>query len=157
MDIQTVRETESEYIVNSGRVVVPKSETTGRLYRKIQAWLAIEGNALSLKDVKELKAEKVISIKQEAGSRIVTAYPEWKQRNHIAAVVDIQGKEIIALKAGTAYNLSAEESDTVQAAKAATTEIANIRTKSDQLETALDPMNRTQLTSFDPTDNSNWI
>jgi len=96
-------------------------------------------------------------IKTEANKRIVAAYPEWKQRNHMAAVVDIQNKELIALKANTTYTLSADELAIVAAAQAAKTEIFNIRAKSDELEASLDTMTQEQLEAFDATNYSNWV
>jgi len=99
----------------------------------------------------------ILQIKTEANKRIVAAYPEWKQRNHIAAVIDIQNKELIALKANTTYTLSADELAIVAAAQAAKTEIFNIRAKSDELEASLDTMTQEQLEAFDATNYSNWV
>lgn len=99
----------------------------------------------------------ILQIKTEANKRIVAAYPEWKQRNHMAAVVDIQNKELIALKANTTYTLSADELAIVAAAQAAKTEIFNIRAKSDELEASLDTMTQEQLEAFDATNDSNWV
>jgi|DEB0MinimDraft_10_1074344.scaffolds.fasta_scaffold16175_2 hypothetical protein len=99
----------------------------------------------------------ILQIKTEANKRIVAAYPEWKQRNHIAAVIDIQNKELIALKANTTYTLSADELAIVAAAQAAKTEIFNIRAKSDELEASLDTMTQEQLEAFDATNDSNWV
>jgi hypothetical protein len=104
-----------------------------------------------------LKDQIIPQIKEEASKRIIAAYPEWKQRNHMAAVADIQNKELIALKANTTYTLSADEIATVAAAQAAKTEIFNIRAKSDELEASLDSMTQAQLEAFDPTNDSNWI
>lgn len=115
-------------------------------------------NILSDAEIQQrLKDSLTTKIKQEASARIVAAYPEWKQRNHIAAVVDIQNKELIALKANTTYTLSADELATVAAAQAAKTEIFNIRAKSDELEASLESMTLTQLKAFDPTNDSNWV
>ena len=99
----------------------------------------------------------ILQIKTEANKRIVAAYPEWKQRNHIAAVIDIQNKELIALKTNTTYTLSADELAIVAAAQAAKTEIFNIRAKSDELEASLDTMTQEQLEAFDATNYSNWV
>lgn len=118
-------------------------------------WDQILANMESEND--SLKKVKTAQIKQEASKRIIAAYPEWKQRNHMAAVVDIQNKELIALKANTTYTLSADELAIVAAAQAAKTEIFNIRAKSDELEASLDSMTQAQLEAFDPTNDSNWI
>lgn len=106
-----------------------------------------------------IKATTVLirDIKQEASRRIVAAYPEWRQRNHMAAVADIQNKELVALKANTTYTLSADELTIIAAAQAAKTEIFNIRAKSDELEASLDSMTQAQLEAFNPTNDSNWI
>jgi len=112
-------------------------------------------NAISEADA--LKQSIIPQIKEEASKRIVAAYPEWKQRNHMAAVVDTQNKELIALKANTTYTLSADELAIVAAAQAAKTEIFNIRAKSDELEASLDTMTQEQLEAFDATNDSNWV
>lgn len=107
--------------------------------------------------IQDLKGNVIRQIKGEASSRIVAVYPEWKQRNHMAAVIDIQNKELIALKANTTYTLSADELAIVAAAQAAKTEIFNIRAKSDELEASLDTMTQEQLEAFDATNDSNWV
>jgi|GEM_PF-4586897 len=118
-------------------------------------WSQITSNMIS--ELDQLKLEIISEIKSEASSRIIAAYPEWKQRNHMAAVVDIQNKELIALKANTTYTLSADELAIVAAAQAAKTEIFNIRAKSDELEASLDTMTQEQLEAFDATNDSNWV
>lgn len=118
-------------------------------------WDQITSNMDSNIDI--LKTKHVSVIKSEANRKITLAYPEWKQRNHMAAVVDIQNKELIALKANTTYTLSADELAIVAAAQAAKTEIFNIRAKSDELEASLDTMTQEQLEAFDATNDSNWV
>ncbi len=155
MEITILKDLGESYLVND-KFNVPKDNKNDD-YKEIQKWLA-EGNSLTERwTVEELKELRISEIKNEAGRRIVTAYPEWRQRNHMAAVVDIQNKELIALKANSTYTLSADELAIVTAAQAAKTEIFNIRAKSDQLETSLDSMTLAQLEAFDPTDDSNWI
>jgi hypothetical protein len=110
----------------------------------------------SLPSMSDILCDKLKGeVKQEASKRIIATYPEWKQRNRMAAVVDIQNKELIALKANTTYTLSADELDIVAAAQAAKTEIFNIRAKSDELEASLDTMTQEQLEAFDATNDSN--
>ena len=84
-------------------------------------------------------------------------YPEWKQRNYMAEVIDIQNKELVALKANTTYTPSADEIATITAAQTAKNQVFAIRAKSDQLETSLDSMTLAELEAFDPTNDSNWI
>lgn len=115
----------------------------------------IEANMIS--EIELLRNNKISEVKIEASRRIVLAYPEWKQRNHMAAVVDIQNKELIALKTNTTYTLSADELAIVAAAQAAKNEIFNIRAKSDELEASLDTMTQEQLEAFDATNDSNWV
>jgi len=103
-----------------------------------------------------IKPAKVAGIKNEANIRIVAAYPEWKQRNHMAAVADIHNNELVALKAGTDYVLTADDLTVITSAKSCKAAIEAIRTKSDELEASLDSMTQAQLEAFDPTNDSNW-
>lgn len=105
----------------------------------------------------EIKAQKIEHIKLEAGRRIVAAYPEWKQRNHMAAIADIHNKELVGIKTNVPYILSADELVTVTAAQSAKDEIFAIRAKSDELETSLDSMTTDQLKVFNPSNDSNWV
>ncbi len=156
MNINTVKDLGVSYLVN-GVVDVPKNPTN-RDYRKVQEWLSIEGNnALPKYTLLELKDIKIAEIKAEANKRIIDIYPEWRQRNHMAAVIDIQSKELVALKSNTSYTPSADEVATITAAQTAKNQVFAIRAKSDQLETSLDSMTQEQLEAFDPTNDSNWI
>lgn len=110
----------------------------------------------SISSTDSLIIEIIPQIKEEAGRRIIKTYPEWKQRNHMAAVIDIQNKELVALKANTTYTPSADEVATITAAQTAKNQVFAIRTKSDQLETSLDSMTLAELEAFDPTNDSNW-
>lgn len=113
----------------------------------------IKGNEL----IEHLTSSHIDSIKLEAGRRIIEAYPEWRQRNHMSAVIDIQNKELAALKANATYTPSADEIATITAAQTAKNQVFAIRAKSDQLETSLDSMTLAELEAFDPTNDSNWI
>lgn len=119
-----------------------------------------EINELQAREVEynsNIRSNKIKEVKAEAGRRIVEAYPEWKQRNYMAAVIDIQNKELVAIKAGGTYTLSADEVATIQSAQTAKTEVFAIRQKSDELENSLDSMTQVELEAFDPTDDNNWI
>jgi len=155
MNINKVKDLENSYLVNNV-VDVPKNPTN-RDYRKVQEWLSIEGNSvLPEYTLSELKDIKIAEIKAEAGNRIIEIYPEWRQRNHMAEVIDIQNKELVALKANTTYTPSADEVATITAAQTAKNEVFAIRAKSDQLEASLDSMTLEELEAFDPTNDSNW-
>ena len=157
MEISTVKYVNNGYLVNN-QFFVPNDDSENEDYKSVQEWVSL-GNSIEAADVmslSEIKQDKITSVKTEAGRRILVAYPEWRQRNHMAAVVDIQNKELIALKSSTTYTLSADELAIVTAAQAAKTEIFNIRAKSDELEASLDSMTLDQLKAFDPTDDNNW-
>ena len=95
MNINTVKDLGDSYLVNN-YLILPK-DSTNRDYRKVQEWLSVEGNdALPRYTLSELKDVRIAEIKAEAGKRITKIYPEWKQRNHMAAVADIHNKELIA-------------------------------------------------------------
>lgn len=107
--------------------------------------------------IDEVKQEVIRNIKAEAHIRIVRIYPEWRQRNHMAAVADIHNKELIALKANTTYTLTAEELAIIDTAKTTKAQIFNIRSKSDLLEASLDGMTLEQLEAFDATEDNKWV
>jgi hypothetical protein len=111
----------------------------------------------SISSTDSLIIKIIPQIKEEAGRRIIKAYPEWRQRNHMAAVIDIQNKELVALKSNTTYTPSADEIATITAAQTAKNQVFAIRAKSDQLEASLDSMTLAELEAFDPTHDSNWI
>lgn len=102
------------------------------------------------------KNNKITLIKTEAGRRIVKAYPSHKQINHMKAVILIQNKELIALKANSTYTLTSEELATMSAAATCNSAVDAIRDKSNELEASLDSMTLAQLEAFDPTNDSNW-
>ena len=107
----------------------------------------------------DLKDSLIKIIKSEAYGRIITVYPEWKQRNLNGAVTRIQNNEVRKLKGDLDYlTYSPTADDVAKIAEADTCEAfcQAIRTKSDELETSLDSMTAEQLEAFDPTDDSNW-
>lgn len=68
------------------------------------------------------KASRITKIKAEASSRILAAYPAWKQSN--AALALMSAEDITALKAGiTAIR---DASNTAEAAVAALTDVAGV-------------------------------
>ena len=93
----------------------------------------------------------------EAGRRIISTYPDYKQRNLNGAVSLIQNKELIALKSGgQSYTPTEDEMISLRAAKTCKDFIDAIRAKSNQLEASLDSMTEEQLNVFDPSEDSNW-
>jgi len=160
MDINTVKDLGDSYLItyDNGVTLETFKVIDNRDYRKVQEWLSVEGNnALATYTLSELKDVKIAQIKAEAGQRIIEISPEWKQRNYMAAVVDIQNKELVALKANTTYTLSTDEAATIETSENIKDLIFAIRTKSDELETLLDSMTLEQLEAFDPADDNNWI
>jgi len=159
--VETKVQEENVYLLpNNATFITPPENQEGKVRKFINGEWVYEDRPIevvTVKTIDEIRAEKIVEIKYVAGKKIVTAYPEWRQRNHMAAVVDIQNKELIALKANTTYTLSADELAIVAAAQAAKTEIFNIRAKSDELEASLDTMTQEQLEAFDATNDSNWV
>ena len=114
-------------------------------------WQQIQDNLGSV-----VKEDLILEIKQEAGKRIEAVYPDYKQRNLNGAVSRIQNKEILALKAGENYSITADELLSLRAAKDCENFILAIRAKSNQLEDSLDIKTLAELEAFDPSDNLNW-
>lgn len=107
----------------------------------------------------QLKENLIVSIKSQAARKIVSVYPEWQQRNYMAAISEIHNKEIVAIKATPfvgQYQLTAEEKQTIKNADACKKFITEIRAKSNTLERSLDDMTIEQLAAFDPTRDSHW-
>lgn len=110
-------------------------------------------------DINSIKNLRISSIKSEAARRISSAYPEWRQTNYIAAVTEINNKEIVAMKTipfVAQYQLTAEELQTLRDADTCKKFITAIRTKSNTLERSLDNMTSEQLAAFDPSRDSHW-
>ena len=91
-------------------------------------------------DLKRAKDRAVNIIKLEARKRIITAVPEWKQRNVIA-------------------DLSSDDADTKAAAATEWKKVTDIRTKSDELEVSANGMDLDALNHQDLswTDDKKWI
>tara|TARA_R110000824_G_scaffold122685_3_gene280033 strand:- start:3206 stop:3718 length:513 start_codon:yes stop_codon:yes gene_type:complete len=118
------------------------------------AWDQISANMES--EIEEFRKNLISNIKLEAGHRISEAYPDYKQRNHTAAVVTIQNKELIAIKAATTYTLTAADKAVMNAANTCNAAVDALRVKSNTLEASLDSMSLAQLEAFDPTNDINW-
>lgn len=74
-----------------------------------------------------MKAKAVAAIKVEANRRILSAMPDWKQRNLIARSVELTRRE----SKGTATPAEIAELDTLEAAKAG---VDAVRSTSDSME-----------------------
>lgn len=106
----------------------------------------------------QLKIEKIKQTKAEASKRIDAIYPQYKQLNNAAAVMEILNKENYATKQGTIYYLTDEDLKTLKKAKGCKDYINLIRLKSDLLETLINSKISTEdLTSIDISDDKYWI
>lgn len=104
-----------------------------------------------------LKTEKIKRVKAEAAKRIEFAYPQYKQLNNGAAVIEILNKENYAVKQGTTYTLTDEDRQILIKAKACKDFISLIRSKSDALEALINSKKTIgTLTSINIFDNIYW-
>ncbi|MGB0495788.1 MAG: hypothetical protein ACPGJI_05470 [Kangiellaceae bacterium] len=143
------------FITNKNTLKV--SEIDNITFKQLSVGVRTESRASTDGEIKSHLISKLTKeIKTQANTRITAIYPEWKQRNHMAEIIDIQNKELVALKAGTPYTLSADEIATIATAKTTKNQAFAIRSKSKQLETSLSSMTSEQLKAFDPTNDLNW-
>ena len=157
MDIQNVKYTDGGYILNN-QFFIPNDEDNMD-YQNIQLWVK-KGNVVEAKDKKsidQIMEEKQSTLRLEASRRILEPYPQYKQINHMKAVIEIQNKELIALKSNSTYILTSEEEDMMAAAGICNDAVDIIRKKSNEIEASLDSMSLTELEAFDPTNDCNWI
>ena len=81
MDIINVKHTDSGYIVNN-QFFVPKDKNNND-YKDIQSWVK-KGNKIETQYIKSselLKQEYNDNVNLEANRRIISNYPDYKQRN----------------------------------------------------------------------------
>jgi hypothetical protein len=98
-----------------------------------------------------LKEDRKIEAKVEAGKRIITILPEWKQRNLLARTA-----ELIEEKAdgGT---LSSDEDTELTSMKALWIRIKAMRTASNAIEAEIDGLStREEILDFDIVTNGLW-
>lgn len=152
-NIKTVKKTKTSYIINGTQSIPLDSPKV----INIENWLS-RGNFLTPEySEQQLRDIKSSIISSEARKRILSRYPDYKQRNLNGAVSKIQNKEIISLKSGQGnYTPTSDEMDLLRAAKVCQDFIDMIRTRSNELEASLDEMTEEQLSSFDPSEDSNW-
>lgn len=149
-----VKKTKDGYLLNGASV---PNEPENRHYKMIIEWIAQGGIVENNISQQELKAALISEIKIVAGKKIVSTYPDHKQRNLNGAVSIVQNKELLALKAGSGnYTPTEEEMVLLRAAKACKEFIDAIRAKSNELEVSLDSMTEEELNAFDPSKDSNW-
>lgn len=155
MQIEKVKKQKNGFLVND--VYFIPNDSTNYDYKNIQNWIQGGGTVEPEFSTSEIKNSFIEKIKLEAGRRIVSTYPDYKQRNLNGAVSLVQNKELLALKAGSEnYTPTEEEMVLLRAAKACKEFIDAIRAKSNELEASLDSMTEEQLNAFDPSKNSNW-
>lgn len=126
----------------------------------IEIQLGIEdATAWKTAEVVKAKAAKIIEIKQEAARRINALYPQYKQNNLIAEVIQVQNQELIALKAGSIYNLTDSDIYLLNTAKTCKDFVTLIRIRSDIAEQTIndiDTQDVNTINSFDVTNNVIW-
>ena len=101
-------------------------------------------------DLDALRTRAAQNIKDEAKFRILTEYPDWKQRNMTALGVSLVRK----MANGT--TLTADEQTAVTRLDAIWSWISSVRETSDTLEANVQTMTADQLRNFIPTDDSHW-
>lgn len=138
MNIKKVIKKETYYLVNE-YVSVPFDENN-RDYQKIKAWLEIKGNKLSPAFTKDKIIEKITrEINSEAGNRILSVYPDYKQRN-----IDRQA------------SLFPEEKKKQKAQLDMHNFIGSIINKATVLKNSLQEMTLKQLEAFNALSDNNW-
>jgi len=146
------------YIKNilTGEIFPVERKKESRIPKKIR--LNENFSRASDEEVKNYLVERLKSkIKKQASQLILNSYPEWKQRNHMAVVLEIQNKELMALKLGTPYLVTEDEIASLNSALEAKNKVFLIREKSDLIELSLNTKTLSELESFDPTNNLNWL
>lgn len=150
MIIENVKDFNDYYLVN-GEISIPKDEAN-KEYRKVQVWL--ESNSLTpAYDISELKNIRIGEIKAEAGRRITEIYPEYKQINIGAEVLQV----LVDMKERAATEPTDAERALLTIGRDCKEYITGISVKSNELEASLDAMTLQQLEAFDPTDDANWV
>jgi len=110
-------------------------------------WI-VDPNYVAPDPLKETLASKITEVKAEAGRRIVSLIPEWKQRNLTARAA------LLAIK-GQA-NWTQAEADEFAVGALLWDAVTNLRTASNLLESNLNSMTLEELQNFVVTDDLNW-
>lgn len=102
-----------------------------RHWQEYQEWIA-QGNIPDpLETLLEAQTRRIVEVKAAAGIHIVTAYPEWKQRNMIARQAELQD---IVINGGT---LSATEQDEMTTMQNIWNWVKTVRSESDTFEASI--------------------
>jgi len=109
-----------------------------------QVTRTIAVRAKSADELAVLRAEKVAALQAEAGRRIETLYPQWRQMNMTA-------RAVVLIDLRQTRDLTPEELAEQDELRAAWSAIAAIRARSNQLEAAI-PQGAARLFAFDPLD-----
>lgn len=115
--------------------IIPKDENNEH-WQAYLAWVA-EGNAPDPQfSSAELDEQRIAKIKEEAGKKIVSSVPEWKQRNQLATLLEL------VVKAVDMSVLTDDEQAIVAAIQAEWDQIKAVREASDTAEASgTDPEN----------------
>jgi hypothetical protein len=112
-------------------IFVPEDEGN-RHYQAIKKWIENGGIVADEFTIDEIRDKKISQIKSEAGSRIVSAYSDIKQRNILMSQDASQINDMNIF-------------------------IQNIKDQSNLLEAEIFDMDLDQLNNFDPASDDNWI
>lgn len=154
MQIDKVKIQKNGYLVNDTSFVPNNPENCH--FRLIREYIANGGIAEPEFSDEERKESLKEKIRSEASRRILTPYPEYKQRNFLAKVALIHNEEVKALKRGENYELSEEEQAIINAAQALEKFISNIRTKCNDLINSLETKTSEELENMDITKDELW-
>lgn len=155
LDINRVQRISKEMCVINNEINVPIKDGNTE-YEIVKKWLS--NNSMDeLYTDPELKLKLKQDIEAEAGVRILAMYPLWRQINHMAAVLDIQNKELSALKSNKTHSLSSDDVAAIKAAQLAKNDVFAIRSKSNKLAASIDAMTHEELKAFNPAKDSNWL
>lgn len=133
-------------------------DSIGDYFLNTELFRKLTNEEIELEKLNQLKIKKIKQTKAEASKRIDAIYPQYKQLNNAAAVMEILNKENYATKQGTIYYLTDEDLKTLKKAKGCKDYINLIRLKSDLLETLINSKISTEdLTSIDISDDKYWI
>lgn len=107
---------------------------------------AVESVLESHSTLEELRAGITGDLKREAGRRILTRIPDWKQRNYLAFSLEMTRKGTVTPEEQGKLNFIEGEWLWVQ----------SVRDKSDELEAVISTADEETLDSFDPRADDHW-
>lgn len=107
-----------------------------------------EHNSLVITLAIEAKVALKQRIKDEANRRITAEFPEWKQRNMMAEMLDLFDKE--------KGNWNQTDIDRVAELQGIWSWIKDVRAQSDSIESEVNGLTEEQVHSFDVSGHSTW-